>query len=58
MTLDGDGCKPVRARRGGKIHATDDYRATLCARSCDGWPLGTEIPTCKQCLRVLADRAV
>ncbi len=48
---------PIRARRGGRVHATDDLRRTLCGRTCDGWPVGTEIPTCRQCLTALAERA-
>jgi len=51
-----DGPKPVRSKPRRRVHVTEDYRATLCGRSCDGWAVADAVPTCQRCLLELAAR--
>ena len=50
--------KPIRTRRGKRIHATDveDYRRALCGVSVDGGRLEADsVPDCRSCLRLLVE---
>jgi hypothetical protein len=51
-----DGPKPVRSGRRNRVHVSEDYRATLCGRACDGWTVADAVPTCQRCLIALAAR--
>lgn len=49
-----DELRPVRPRKGGRTHATLDYRVTVCGKPSDGWLVAETVPDCKQCLAKLA----
>ena len=51
-----DGPRAVRSSRRNRTHVTEDCRATLCGRPCDGWALADVVPTCARCLIALAAR--
>lgn len=51
-----DGPRAVRSSRRNRVHVTEDCRATLCGRPCDGWQIADGVPTCAVCLVALAAR--